>query len=285
MDISFEFFPPKTDDGLSKLVETSKVLHQFAPAYFSVTYGAGGSTRERTVLTVETLQSNIKQTIVPHLSCVGATKEVIAALLERYQARGIKKIIALRGDLPSGDASMSGDFRYASELVSFIRKQTGDYFNIEVAVYPECHPQSDDAEMDLRYFKQKINAGANGAITQYFYNANAYYWLLENCKRQNITVPITPGIMPIMNFKQLCRFSDNCGAEIPRWMKKQMMSYADDRESIQQFGIEIVTRMCEELISLGAPGLHFYTLNKHDLVTQILKNLNVTEIKHETVSA
>lgn len=281
MDISFEFFPPKTNEGVTKLLSTSKELSKFTPSYYSVTYGAGGSTKERTPLTVETIMSETNTNVVPHISCVGSTKATINALLNRYRKIGINKIIALRGDLPSGDVSMSGDFRHAVELVSFIRKHSGDYFDIEVAVYPECHPQSSDAEIDMHYFSQKVEAGANGAITQYFYNANAYYWLIENCRRRNITIPITPGIMPIVNFKQLSRFSEVCGAEIPRWMRKQLMSYADDSQSIQQFGIEVVTQLCSQLIAMGAPGLHFYTLNKSDIVTKILTNLKIRDTAYE----
>lgn len=287
MEISFEYFPPKTEAGMLQLLQTTKQLSAFNPQYFSVTYGAGGSTKENTLLTVETLGEKLGNKIAPHISCLGASKETMLTLLETYKNQQIRQLIVLRGDLPSGEGSVSGDFRHANELVAFIRENYGDTFHIKVAVYPECHPQSNDIETDLYYFKQKVQAGANGAITQYFYDPNAYYWLLEACAKLNIAIPITPGIMPITNFKQLSRFSEMCGAELPRWMKKRFMAYADDSASVKQFGIEVVTNLCEQLIKMGAPGLHFYTLNKSEACLKILSRLQLTEKQHaaETVEA
>jgi len=276
MNVSFEFFPPKTAEGLAHLVETAKRLNRFAPEYFSVTYGAGGGTQDLTVNTLSALQNN-RLRVAPHISCIGATKAKIAALLQYYQTQGVKQLVALRGDLPSGQGSLAGDFRYAKDLVAFIRETTGDAFHIRVAVYPEAHPQARNLQKDLEHFKEKVDAGADSAITQYFYHPEAYAKLVDDCRALDIDIPIVPGIMPIQNFSQLSRFSEMCGAEIPRYIRKRMEVFGDDSVSIQNFGIEIVTHLCEAVMNMGAPSLHFYTLNKDKLVTQILENLQCTQ--------
>jgi methylenetetrahydrofolate reductase (NADPH) len=270
---SFEFFPPKTAEGMEKLRATRKQLEQLKPQFFSVTFGAGGSTRDRTLETVIEIQQSGFDA-APHLSCVGSTRENIISVLDQYKSNGIKHIVALRGDLPSGTVD-AGEFRYASELVAFIRQHTGDYFNIEVAAYPEYHPQAKSAQEDLRNFKRKIDAGANAAITQYFYNADAYFAFVDAVSAMGVTVPIVPGIMPINNFSQLARFSDACGAEIPRWMRLKLQSYADDTASIKAFGLDVVTALCDKLLRHGAPGLHFYTLNQAGAVSTIWQRLGL----------
>ena len=257
---SFEFFPPQTPEGVEKLATTRKQLALLKPEFFSVTFGAGGSTQDRTLETIRQIKAE-GHNAAPHLSCVGSTRENIRGMLNTYKDMGIKRIVALRGDLPSGMGSI-GEFQYANELVSFIRAQTGDHFHIEVAAYPEFHPQAKSPRDDLLNFKRKIEAGANSAITQYFYNADGYFRFVEACRKLGITVPIVPGIMPIVKFAQLARFSDACGAEIPRWMRKQLESYGDDSDAVQAFGLEVVTQLCERLLKGGAPGLHFYTLNQ-----------------------
>lgn len=257
---SFEFFPPKTPEGVEKLRATCKQLAQLKPAFFSVTFGAGGSTQERTLETVLEIQSE-GLNAAPHLSCIGSTRENIREILNQYRANGIKHIVALRGDLPSGTYS-AGEFHYASELVEFIRKETGDTFSIEVAAYPEFHPQARSAQDNLRHFKLKVDAGANSAITQYFYNTDAYFHFIDDCDSMGIAIPIVPGIMPINNFSQLARFSDACGADIPRWLRLKMQGYGDDTASIKALGLDVVTDLCDRLLSAGAPGLHFYTLNQ-----------------------
>lgn len=259
--ISFEFYPPQTDEGLEKLCETAKQLQIFSPEFFSVTFGAGGSTQERTLSTVETLL-NKKYDVTPHLSCIGMTKEKIMMLLSHYQENNVKRLMTLRGDFPSGIGSHGGEFRYAAELVAFIREKTGDHFQIEVAAYPECHPESIHLKNELTFFKEKIDAGANRAITQYFYNADAYYHFLNECEKMNITIPIMPGIMPITNYVQLARFSKTCGAEIPKWLQKSLERFGDDIESVRAVGLDFMISFCEKLLSYGAPGLHFYTLNQ-----------------------
>jgi methylenetetrahydrofolate reductase (NADH) len=269
--ISFEFFPPQTPEGLSKLSDTCRRLAASKPEYFSVTFGAGGSTRERTLEAVQQIK-NEGHEAAPHLSCVGSTRDNIRAVLGTYKELGIKRIVALRGDLPSGMA-ISGEFHYANELVSFIRAETGDYFRLEVAAYPEFHPQARSPNDDLLNFKRKAEAGANSAITQYFYNPDAYFRFLDECHRLGVTIPIVPGIMPIVKFSQLARFSDACGAEIPRWIRKPLESYGDDTEAVQSFGLDIVTQLCERLLAGGAPGLHFYTLNHAAPSLEILKRL------------
>ena len=258
--ISFEFFPPQTSEGLEKLTATRKLLATLEPEFFSVTFGAGGSTRDRTLETVTQIKAE-GYDAAPHLSCVGSTRENIREILKTYREAGIRRIVALRGDLPSGMAT-AGEFQYANELVAFIRSETGDHFHLEVAAYPEFHPQAKSAQDDILNFKRKIDAGANSAITQYFYNADSYFHFVDECQKLGITAPIVPGIMPIVRFSQLARFSDACGAEIPRWMRKTMEGYGDDNESVQSFGLDIVTNLCEKLLEGGAPGLHFYTLNQ-----------------------
>ena len=270
---SFEFFPPKTPEGVERLRATRKQLAQLKPAFFSVTFGAGGSTRERTLETVLEIQSE-GLNAAPHLSCIGSTKENIREILHQYQADGIKHIVALRGDLPSGTFS-AGEFHYASELVQFIRQETSDAFSIEVAAYPEFHPQARSAQDNLRHFKLKVDAGANSAITQYFYNADAYFNFIDECDAMGINIPIVPGIMPINNFSQLARFSDACGADIPRWLRLKMQGYGDDTASIKALGLDVVTDLCDRLLSAGAPGLHFYTLNQAGASTTIWQRLGL----------
>ena len=257
---SFEFFPPQTPEGVEKLVATRKQLALLKPEFFSVTFGAGGSTQDRTLETIRQIKAE-GYNAAPHLSCVGSTRENIRAMLNTYKDMGIKRIVALRGDLPSGMGSI-GEFQYANELVSFIRAQTGDCFHIEVAAYPEFHPQAKSPRDDLLNFKRKIEAGANSAITQYFYSADGYFYFVDECRKLGITAPIVPGIMPIVKFAQLARFSDACGAEIPRWMRKKLESHGDDTAAVQAFGLDVVTQLCERLLKGGAPGLHFYTLNQ-----------------------
>ncbi|CAH1083589.1 methylenetetrahydrofolate reductase [NAD(P)H] [Candidatus Nitrotoga sp. 1052] len=270
---SFEFFPPQTQEGANKLAATCKQLAVLKPAYFSVTFGAGGSTRERTLETVEQIKADGYEA-APHLSCVGSTRENIRTILHTYKNMGIKRIVALRGDLPSGMAT-SGEFHYANELVSFIRAETGEHFHVEVAAYPEFHPQAKSPRDDLLNFKRKVMAGANSAITQYFYNADGYFRFVDECRKMGITLPIVPGIMPIMKFSQLARFSDACGAEIPRSMRKMLESYGDDNESVQAFGLDVVTQLCERLLAGGAPGLHIYTLNQSAPSLEIWKRLGL----------
>ena len=270
---SFEFFPPKTPEGKAKLRAAWQELAKLKPRFFSCTYGAGGSTREGTLETVLDIRKAGHQA-APHISCVASSRSDIAEQLERYRSHGIRHIVALRGDLPSGLAA-SGEFRYASELVAFIRQSTGDWFSIEVACYPEYHPQTRHAEDEIRNFKRKVDAGANAAITQYFYNPDAYFRFLDDAQAAGIRVPVVPGIMPIGNFAQLSRFSDACGAEIPRWMRWKLESFRDDARSIRAFGLDVVTTLCQRLLAGGAPGLHFYTLNQASLSAEIWKRLGL----------
>ena len=270
---SFEFFPPRTPEGKLKLRETWKQLGQLRPKFFSVTFGAGGSTQAGTLETVIEI-GKAGYEAAPHLSCVASTREELKAQLERYRASGIRHIVALRGDLPSGLAA-SGELRYANELVQFIREETADWFHVEVACYPEYHPQTRNADDEIRNFKRKVEAGANSAITQYFYNADAYFRFVDDCEAAGITIPIVPGIMPIGNFAQLARFSDACGAEIPRWLRFKLESYRDDTASIRSCGLDVVTRLCDDLLRAGAPGLHFYTLNQAGLSTTIWQRLGL----------
>jgi methylenetetrahydrofolate reductase (NADPH) len=270
---SFEFFPPKTPEGAAKLRETVRQLAQFDPAFFSVTFGAGGSTQEGTLATVLDIRS-AGHAAAPHISCIGSTRESIRATIHRYKDAGIKHTVALRGDLPSGMA-VAGEFRHATDLVKFIREETGDHFHIEVAAYPEYHPQSRRAQDDLLHFKRKVEAGANSAMTQYFYNPDAYFHFVEQAQAMGVSIPIVPGIMPISNFSQLARFSDACGAEIPRWVRLKMEGYGDDTASIRAFGLDLVTDLCARLLEGGAPGLHFYTLNQAGLSTTIWQRLGL----------
>jgi methylenetetrahydrofolate reductase (NADPH) len=258
--ISFEFYPPKTDEQRTQLDRTASRLKAHAPEYVSCTFGAGGSTLSYTAETVRRLKDAHGLEAAPHLSCVGGTREEIAALLAQYKAIGCRRIVALRGDLPSG-MGHPGDLRYASDLIAFIRREHGDHFRIEVGCYPETHPQAGDALADLRHFKAKIDAGADAAITQYFYNADAYFHFVDAVRKLGVEVPIVPGIMPISNFSQLRRFSEQCGAEIPRWIEKKMQAYGDDADSVRAFGADVVASLCQRLLQGGAPALHFYTLN------------------------
>ncbi len=270
---SFEFFPPKTTTGKEKLRATWQELARLKPRFFSCTYGAGGSTREGTLETVLDIRAAGHEA-APHLSCVASTRDDIGVQLERYRSHGIRHVVALRGDLPSG-LGASGEFRYANELVAFIRERTGDWFNIEVACYPEYHPQTRLARDEMVAFKRKVDAGANAAITQYFYNVDAYFQFVDEARKTGIQVPIVPGIMPIGNFSQLARFSEACGAEIPRWMRIKLEGYRDDAASIRAFGLDVVTDICRRLIAGGAPGLHFYTLNQATLSAEIWKRLGL----------
>jgi methylenetetrahydrofolate reductase (NADPH) len=275
LTISCEFFPPRTDKGMVKLRETRKQLEVLKPAFFSVTFGAGGSTQEKTIETVKEIQQQSSFDAAPHLSCIGSTHDNILKLLEDYQANDIRRIVALRGDAPSGWAGSIGEFQYANELVEFIRAKTGSYFHIEVAAYPDFHPQSRSAKADLDFFVQKVQAGADSAITQYFYNADAYFNLINNCTQRGVDIPIIPGIMPITNYEQLIRFSDTCGAEVPRWLRKRLADLQDDTKSLQDFGLDVITKLCERLLAGGAPGLHFYTLNKADYTLEVIKRLSL----------
>jgi len=270
---SFEFFPPKTPEGMAKLREARRQLAQLNPKFFSVTFGAGGSTRDRTLETVLEIQSEGLEA-APHLSCVSSSREEIREILDQYKAHGIRHIVTLRGDLPSGEVSAS-DFRYANELVEFIRKETGDWFEIEVAAYPEFHPEAPSARADLANFKRKVEAGANSAITQYFYNADAYFRFMEDCDALGIAIPVYPGIMPIYNFAQLSRFSAMCGAEIPRWLRMRMQDCGDDLASVRALGLDVVTELCDRLLAGGAPGLHFYTMNQAGTISTIWQRLGL----------
>ncbi len=271
---SFEFFPPKTADGLAKLEQTSRLLAGLQPRFFSVTFGAGGSTRDRTYEVVVDIQEKSGIEAAPHISCISSTRENIREMLQTYQQKGINHLVALRGDMPSGMVE-AGEFRHANELVAFIRSETGDHFHIEVAAYPEYHPQAISPDRDLANFKRKVEAGASSAITQYFYNADAYFRFVERCEQAGIDLPIVPGIMPITNYHQLARFSDACGAEIPRWIRKRLESFGEDLEAIRGFGEDVVTAMCARLLEHGAPGLHFYTLNRAEPSIAIWKNLGL----------
>jgi len=270
-EISIEFFPPQTPEGMEKLRSTRAELAKLNPEFFSVTYGAGGSTRERTFAVVEEIAAE-GCAAAPHLSCIGSTRTSIREILGEYKAIGIKRIVALRGDLPSGMAE-TGEFRYANELVEFIRAETGDWFSIEVAAYPEWHPQAKSTKDDLDAFARKVGAGANSAITQYFYNPDAYFHFVDEARALGVEVPIVPGIMPIAGFTKLARFSDACGAEIPRWMRKKFEGFGDDADSIRAFGLDVVSELCERLLKGGAPGLHFYCMNQSALTMEICKRL------------
>ena len=268
---SFEFFPPRTPDGVEKLRVARRQLAQLKPAFCSVTFGAGGSTREGTLETVLEIRGE-GVAAAPHISCIGSTRAGIDAVLARYRDSGIRHLVALRGDLPSGTAD-AGEFRYANELVAYIRRETGDWFHVDVAAYPEMHPQAESPERDLANFKRKVDAGANSAITQYFFNPDAYFRFVDDCHAAGIRVPIVPGIMPIASASKLARFSDACGAEIPRWIRRRLEGYGDDVASIRAFGLDVVTDLCAKLVARGAPGLHFYTLNQASLTTTIWQRL------------
>ena len=263
-NFSIEFFPPKTPEGVEKLRVTRAKLAELGPKYFSVTFGAGGSTQQGTLDTVLEIMGE-GHAAAPHLSCLGSSRTALRDILNEYKSHGITRLVALRGDLPSGYGAVdaaSGEFRYANELVEFIRQETGEWFHIEVGAYPEMHPQAKSPQDDVRHFAAKVQAGANAAITQYFYNADAYFNFVEDSQKLGVNIPIVPGIMPITNYSQLMRFSDMCGTEIPRWIRLKLASYGDDAESIRAFGLDVVTQLCEQLLEGGAPGLHFYTLNQ-----------------------
>jgi methylenetetrahydrofolate reductase (NADPH) len=270
-ELSIEFFPPQTPEGAAKLKAERAKLAALNPLFLSVTYGAGGSTRERTFATVKEIAKEGQQA-APHLSCVGSTRAGIREILEEYQAEGIRRIVALRGDLPSGMAD-PGELRYANELVEFIRAETGDWFTIEVAAYPEWHPQAKSPKDDLQNYVRKVKAGADSAITQYFYNADAYFHFVDEAAALGAEIPVIPGIMPISSFSKLARFSDMCGAEIPRWMRKKFESLGDDSDSIKAFGLDVVTELSERLLAGGAPGLHFYSMNQAAATTEIWQRL------------
>jgi methylenetetrahydrofolate reductase (NADPH) len=269
--ISFEFFPPRTAEGAEKLRTTRRQLAQFKPEFFSVTFGAGGTTQEGTLNAVLDIQSE-GHAAAPHLSCVGSSRENIRSIVQNYKDHGIRHIVALRGDIPSGMGDF-GEFRYANELVSFLRSEFGDWFHIEVAAYPEFHPQAQSAEADIRNFVNKVRAGADSAITQYFFNADAYFRFVDEVNARGISIPIVPGIMPIQNFNQLARFSDMCGAEIPRWLRLRLQSFGDDTASIRAFGLDFVTELADRVLAGGAPGLHFYTLNAAGAVSTVCQRL------------
>ena len=270
-NLSIEFFPPQTPEGLEKLRQVRKHLAVLKPEFFSVTYGAGGSTRERSFAVVREIAAE-GFAAAPHLSCIGSTHESIREILRGFSAEGIRRIVALRGDLPSGMAE-AGEFHYASELVEFIRHETGDAFRIEVAAYPEWHPQARFAQDDLKAFVRKVQAGADAAITQYFYNADAYFHFVDEVKKQGVDIPVVPGIMPIVSFSKLARFSDQCGAELPRWMRRKFEGLGDDVASVRAFGLDVVTALCERLLAGGAPGLHFYSMNQSALTLEICQRL------------
>ena len=273
-NVSCEFFPPSTEKGMHNLLETKSRLEQgMSPAFFSVTFGAGGSNRDRTLETVILLREDGLSQVAPHISCMGSTRDQLDALLRRYMDMGINRLVTLRGDIPA-DGEASGDFRYASELVSHIRETTGDHFHIEVAAYPEYHPESPTPQADFEHFADKVRAGADSAITQYFYNIDSYRWLLERCERASLDIEIIPGIMPITNYASLVRFSDNCGAEIPRWIRRNLEALQDDKESLFDFGVDVVSELCKELLDAGAPGLHFYTLNQSRATLAIWDRIN-----------
>lgn len=272
--VSFEFFPPRSPEAAIKLEATRDKLTRFRPEFYSVTFGAGGSTRNLTFETVNNIKTATGIDAAPHISCIGFPIAQIRKILEQYQQAGITRLVALRGDMPSGTTG-HGELRYANELVEFIRSETGDRFFIEVAAYPEFHPQAASAESDLKNFKRKVEAGANRAITQYFYNPDAYFRFLDSCEKLGIDIPIIAGVMPITNYTQLMRFSEMCGAEIPRWIVQRLRDFGDDRNAIRRFGIDVTTELCERLVQGGAPGLHFYTMNQHEAVEAICEHISI----------
>jgi methylenetetrahydrofolate reductase (NADPH) len=270
---SIEFFPPNTPDGAVKLRETRKQFASIKPEYYSVTFGAGGSTREKTLATVLEIAGEGAQA-APHISCIGSTQESISALLDTYKRHGVNRLVALRGDLPSGMGDI-GHFRHADDLVRFIREHSGKHFHIEVAAYPEYHPQSRYAERDLQAYAHKVKAGADSSITQFFFNADAYFHFVEATQRLGANVPVVPGIMPFHNYSKIARFSESCGAEIPRWIARKMEGYLDDAASVRAFGLDVITDLCERLLKGGAPGLHFYSMNQSALTLEIWQRLKL----------
>jgi methylenetetrahydrofolate reductase (NADPH) len=276
---SFELFPPKTPEGMDKLKTQVELLNAVGPRYFSCTYGAGGSTRDRTFETVAWLNDRGIDT-APHLACVGSSRGEVTEILGHYRDQGIRRVVALRGDMPSGmGLGASGGFRYANELVAFIRAEHGDWFHIEVAAYPEFHPQAPSAVKDLEHFRRKVEAGADAAITQYFYNADAYFAFVDACAGMGLDLPVVPGIMPITNFTQLARFSDACGTEIPRWIRRRLEGMGDDLEAIRAFGHQVVLDLCRRLLAGGAPGLHFYTMNQSGPSLRLWDELGLSGLK------
>ena len=273
---SCEFFPPKTEAGMDKLLSVRNELDQnMQPAFYSVTFGASGSNRDRTLDAVDRLRED-NAAVAPHISCIGSTREQLKELLDRYISRGVTRLVTLRGDIPD-DGPGANDFKHANELVEFIRNETGDHFHLEVAAYPEYHPESPTPASDFKYFKRKIEAGADSAITQYFYNIEAYLHFIDNCNKANLDIPVVPGIMPITNYKGLVRFSENCGADVPRWIRKQLEAYQNDTDSLLAFGVDVVTSMCARLLESGAPGLHFYTMNQAKPTVAIWNNLGLSD--------
>lgn len=270
--ISLEFFPPRTEKGMEKLKTVIQELSPIQPEYMSVTYGAGGTTQSRTIDTVRYIQTETDNEAAPHLTCIGASEESVLELLDTYEAMGIKRIVALRGDLPSGMMD-PGEFKYASDLIAFIRRERGDTFKLEVAAYPETHPQARNCNIGIKWFKHKVEQGADSAITQYFYNVDSYLYFIDNCERSGIDLPIVPGIMPITNYENLVRFSEGCGAEVPRWLKCRLESFEDDQESLLAFGEDVVTELSQRLLDAGAPGLHFYSMNQSKPVLNIVNRL------------
>ena len=279
---SMEFFPARSPEAEESLNRALTRLAPLKPRFCSVTFGAAGSTREKTFETVCDIQQNRNLEAAPHISCIASTRTNIREVLHAYKDNGIRHIVALRGDMPSGMMS-AGEFRYANELVAFIREETGDHFHIEVAAYPEMHPQAHNLEADLKNFQRKVDAGANGAITQYFFNPEAYFRFIDDCEKLGIDIPIVPGIMPITNYAQISRFSDMCGADIPRWMRKRLEGFGDNRQAIRAFGLEVISALCERLLEQGAPGVHFYTLNQADAILGIWANLGLEHPSLEPV--
>ncbi|MBN2605716.1 MAG: methylenetetrahydrofolate reductase [NAD(P)H] [Thiotrichales bacterium] len=275
--LSLEFFPPRTPAGVDKLKTVITELGGMAPEYMSVTYGAGGTTQEKTLETVSYIQQHTPFDAAPHLTCIGATHESVLELLNTYEALGIKRIVALRGDLPSGMMD-PGEFKYASDLIAFIKQEKGDTFHLEVAAYPETHPQARNCEVGIKWFKHKVEQGADSAITQYFYNVDSYLYFIDNCERHGIDLPIIPGVMPITNYENLVRFSAGCGAEVPRWLKCRLESFEDNKESLLAFGQDVVTEMCQRLLDAGAPGIHFYSMNQTQPTLDIAKSLTLKNV-------
>lgn len=272
--LSLEFFPPRTEKGMENLKRVAQELGAMNPLYMSVTYGAGGTTQEKTVETVRYIQTQTDYDAVPHLTCIGATQESVMALLNEYEAMGVNRILALRGDLPSGMMD-PGEFKYASDLVAFIRAKKGDTFKIEVAAYPETHPQARNCDIGIKWFKHKVEQGADAAVTQYFYNFDSYRYFIDNCEKNGIDLPIIPGIMPITNYENLIRFSQGCGAEVPRWLKCRLESFDDDQAGLIEFGKDVVTELSQKLLDAGAPGIHFYSMNKTEPTLEIAKALTL----------
>ncbi|NOY16792.1 MAG: methylenetetrahydrofolate reductase [NAD(P)H] [Gammaproteobacteria bacterium] len=273
---SLEYFPARTEKGKQSLATTRKELSKLKPAFASVTFGAGGSTQDGTYQTVKTIIEEDGLEAAPHISCISTNRNTLAKMLAEYRKLGVKRLVTLRGDIPSGyGRAEHNELRYANELVEFIRQQTGDHFTIEVAAYPEFHPQATSPHADLINFKRKVDAGADSAITQYFFNPDAYFRFIDDCQKIGVGIPIVPGIMPITNYKQLAHFSDACGAEIPRWIRKRLEAYGNDLESIRKFGLDVIIHLCEQLLEADAPGLHFYSMNRHEPVRTIWNHLKL----------